>query len=104
MALNCGGAMGIRTPDLLHAMGNAAVHLPPDASQRRPVMLNTARTTFRTTVRSRSKDLETTTDHMITSYPARKCHDRRQSCSDHRAQQKTEHPSICTHADRRLCA
>jgi len=64
-----GEAMGIRTPDLLHAMGNAAVHLPLDASQRRPVMLNTARATFRTTVRSRSKDLETTTDHMITSCP-----------------------------------
>jgi hypothetical protein len=64
-----GGAKRARTADLLHAMGNAAVHLPLDASQRRPVMLNRARTTFKTTVRSRSKDLETTTDHMITSYP-----------------------------------
>ena len=28
--------MGIRTPDLLHAMGNAQVQLPSEASKRRP--------------------------------------------------------------------
>ena len=70
-ALNCGGAMRIRTPDLLHAMRNTQVHLPLDAGQRRAVMLNTARATFRTTVRSRSKDLGNATDHMITSCSAR---------------------------------
>jgi hypothetical protein len=42
-----GGAKRARTADLLHAMGNAAVHLPLDASQRRPVMPNRARTTFK---------------------------------------------------------
>jgi hypothetical protein len=69
IALLTRGAKRARTADLLHAMGNAAVHLSLDASQKRPVMRNTARTTFRTAVRSRSKNLETTTDHMITSYP-----------------------------------
>jgi hypothetical protein len=32
--------MWIRTPDLLHAMGNTQVQLPSDASKRRPVPLN----------------------------------------------------------------
>src|SRR5450759_2491721 len=59
--------MGIRTPDLLHAMGNAGVHLSPSAGLRRTVRLNGAGSTPGTTVRTRSKDLEAAGNHMITS-------------------------------------
>ena len=64
--LSWGRAMGIRTPDLLHAMGNVQVQLPSDASKRRPVPLNPHGPRPERRSDDGQNDLETAMDHTNT--------------------------------------
>jgi hypothetical protein len=59
MSLTC-GAKEIRTPDLLHAMGNVGVQLSPDAKQGWPRLAKAHWANHRAAIRARSNDLGTT--------------------------------------------